>query len=479
LDVTDVLQRLPPLKYPLPFSDPLVAALDNLRDEMERLADRATPIPVGDVQICSPVANPSKIIGTPANYPAHVEEARNDAEIAVYSGGRKRSTKEQGLFLKATSSLVGPGQGVAVRFADRRTDHEIELGVVIGQRTGRVSEADALKVVAGYNQGRQYRCQLRKYCCRSLLGRPYEACARDHQQTETAARQTKAVNGRFGKSLRQKGSLRQTLESFMEMTLHNALGLADRVCVITGAASGIGRAIAIAFAKEGARIAILDRNLAGAEETVAMIVGLGAQGMAVECDTTNPASVETARSAVVSKFGAADVLVNNAGIVLFSKLATVPLDDWNRVIAVNLTGYLICSQVFGARMRELRRGALVHIASMAAEQTMPDCGSYGVSKAGVTMLSRSLAVEWGPYGIRSNTVCPGYIQTPIAKAAWANPAVSKGRADASPLKRAGQPEDVAQAVLFLASPRASFVSGIEMLVDGAVSRSMMSLIPRP
>ena len=116
---------------------------------------------------------------------------------------------------------------------------------------------------------------------------------------------------------------------------------------------------------------------------------------------------------------------------------------------------------------------------MAAEQTMPECGSYGVSKAAVTMLSRSLAVEWGPFGIRSNAIHPGYIQTPIARAAWSDPVVVKGRIEAAPLRRVGRPEDVAEAALFLASPRASFISGIEMLVDGAVTKGMMSLVPRP
>lgn len=149
-DVTAILDALPPVKYPLPFGDPLIAQLDQLRDRMETLADKAAPQPVGQVRLMSPVANPTKIIGTPANYHAHVEEARKDAEIAVYNAGKQRSIEEQGLFLKASSSLVGPSEGVTVRFPDRRTDHEAELGVVVGRKTGPISEADALSVVAGY-----------------------------------------------------------------------------------------------------------------------------------------------------------------------------------------------------------------------------------------------------------------------------------------------------------------------------------------
>ncbi len=149
-DVSAILDALPPLRYPLPFGDPLIANLGALRERMERLADAAAPRPLESVRLMSPVATPSKIIGTPANYHAHVEEARRDAEISVYNAGRQRSIEEQGLFLKASSSLVGPSEGVTVRFPDRRTDHEAELGVVIGRRTGPIAEADALAVVAGY-----------------------------------------------------------------------------------------------------------------------------------------------------------------------------------------------------------------------------------------------------------------------------------------------------------------------------------------
>jgi len=149
-DVTAVLRELPPLTYPVPFGDHLIANLDRLRPRMDELADQAAPQPIEGVRFLSPVANPSKIIGTPANYHAHVEEARRDAEISVYNAGRQRTIEEQGLFLKASSSLVGPSEGVAIRFPDRRTDHEAELGAVIGRKTGFVSEADALSVVAGY-----------------------------------------------------------------------------------------------------------------------------------------------------------------------------------------------------------------------------------------------------------------------------------------------------------------------------------------
>ncbi len=148
-DVSAIIDSLPTSRYPYPASgDALVANLDTLRPKMEELADAATPVPVSSVKLLSPVANPTKIIGTPANYKAHAAEAQADQQI---SGGRpSRTIEEQGLFLKANSALIGPGEGVALRFPDRRTDHEAELGVIIGKKASNISYEDALSCVAGY-----------------------------------------------------------------------------------------------------------------------------------------------------------------------------------------------------------------------------------------------------------------------------------------------------------------------------------------
>lgn len=147
-DVSAIVNELPEIRYPYPKGDALVANLASLRDQMERLADTSEGRPVSEVRFLSPVANPTKIIGTPANYKAHAAEARADAEINV--GKSSRTIEQQGLFLKATSALIGPSEGVAVRFPDRRTDHEAELGLVIGKTTSSVSYENALEVVAGY-----------------------------------------------------------------------------------------------------------------------------------------------------------------------------------------------------------------------------------------------------------------------------------------------------------------------------------------
>lgn len=147
-DVSAILDELPTHRYPFPRGDMLVENLPRLRDKMEKLADAAAGVPVGSVRLLSPVANPTKIIGTPANYEAHAAEAKADAEI--HSGRASKTIEEQGLFLKANSALIGPGEGVQLRFPDRRTDHEAELGVIIGKKTESISYDDALSCVAGY-----------------------------------------------------------------------------------------------------------------------------------------------------------------------------------------------------------------------------------------------------------------------------------------------------------------------------------------
>ncbi len=147
-DVSQIIEMLPEVRYPYPRGDALIANLATLRPRMEDLADAATPVAISDVTLLSPVANPTKIIGTPANYEAHAAEATADTVIS--QGRAPRTIEDQGLFLKANSALIGPGEGVAVRFPDRRTDHEAELGVVIGEVTKSISYDNALDCVAGY-----------------------------------------------------------------------------------------------------------------------------------------------------------------------------------------------------------------------------------------------------------------------------------------------------------------------------------------
>ena len=149
-DVTEALDELPALRYPFPVADQLIANLDRLRPAMEKLADASPAQDPAGLKFLSPVANPSKVIGTPTNYLAHSMEAKADSEISQYAASKNRSIEEQGLFLKAVSALVGPGEGVAVRFPDRRTDHEAELGVIMGKAGSDIPVDKALDHVAGY-----------------------------------------------------------------------------------------------------------------------------------------------------------------------------------------------------------------------------------------------------------------------------------------------------------------------------------------
>ena len=263
-------------------------------------------------------------------------------------------------------------------------------------------------------------------------------------------------------------------------------GLAGRVCVVTGAGSGIGRGIALALAKEGGRIAVLDLNAEGTKATVAEIKARGGQAAAFTCDTSDAASVASAGAQSAAALGLCDVLVNNAGILRPGALDVLTLDEWNKVLSVNLTGYFLCAQTFGRQMRSkgdgkggaTGGGALVHIASIAAEHATALAGAYSVAKAGVEMLSRQLAVEWGQHGIRSNTVHPGMILTPMSQAFYDQPGVTERRSQAVPAGRIGAPEDIAQAVVFLASDRSAYISGQSLTVDGGFTRMMMGLIPR-
>lgn len=257
------------------------------------------------------------------------------------------------------------------------------------------------------------------------------------------------------------------------------LDFTGKTCVVTGAGGGIGQGIAVAFAQAGAKVAILERNRQGAEETAAKIGAFGGQAVGIACDVADEASVKTAAQAVRDAFGDAEILVNNAGVIRFGRLETLALDQWDQMIAVNLRGYLLCAQEFARPMLAKGAGAIVHIASIAASEPHHYCGAYSASKAAVVMLSQQMALEWGPSGVRSNCVSPGLVRTPLAEDFYAQPGVTEQRTAAVPLRRIGAPQDIADAALFLASDRASYVTGANLVVDGGVSQTSMLQIPRP
>jgi glucose 1-dehydrogenase len=257
------------------------------------------------------------------------------------------------------------------------------------------------------------------------------------------------------------------------------LDLSGRVAIVTGAAGGIGGAIAAELAGAGAAVALLDRDADGAQARAAALRAAGATTFAIACDTTNEASVHAAFVACRAALGDADILVNNAGILRPGPLAEIAIEAWNALLAVNLTGYLACAQAARPQMLAKGGGAIVHIASIAASNPQPRSGAYSPSKAGVAMLSRQLALEWGPEGIRSNIVSPGFIRTPLSEAFYQAPGILERREAMLPSRRIGTPQDIADAVTFLASPRAAYVNGAELLVDGGLDQALMELTPRP
>ena len=257
------------------------------------------------------------------------------------------------------------------------------------------------------------------------------------------------------------------------------LGLSGRVCVVTGGGGGIGRAVAVSLALAGARVAAIDLDERGLERTREELHEIGGSHAVERCDTTSTESITAASGTIEKTLGPCSVLINTAAVLRPGGLDTLSLAEWNAVLSVNLTGYFLCAQIFGRQMRALGRGSLVHIASIAGSHAQGRSGAYSVSKAGVVMLSRQLASEWGPAGVRSNVVSPGMVITPMSQAFYDTPGVTERRAAVTPARRVGMPQDIAEAVLFLASDRSSYVTGDEITVDGGYVRTLMNLVPRP
>jgi NAD(P)-dependent dehydrogenase (short-subunit alcohol dehydrogenase family) len=257
------------------------------------------------------------------------------------------------------------------------------------------------------------------------------------------------------------------------------LGLIGKVAAVTGAASGVGKAVAEAFAAAGCKVVALDVNQDNLDSVVAELKSSGAEAIAVQCDVTSDKSVEAAAKAAADAFGGVDALCNNAGILRPGNLDELPIADWETMMNVNLTGYLRCSQAFGKSMTEKGKGALVHIASIAASQPQAWSGAYSPGKAAVVMLSRQLAFEWAGKGVRSNVVSPGLVRTALSEAFYQAPGVLEARNKAVPLGRIARTEDIADAVVFFASDRASYVTGQEIVVDGGFAQTLMSHVPRP
>ena len=241
-----------------------------------------------------------------------------------------------------------------------------------------------------------------------------------------------------------------------------------KVALVTGAGGGIGRATALAFAREGARVVVSDLAEAGGEETARLVTEAGGGALHAACDVTRPAEVEALVAAAVAAFGRLDCAHNNAGVEgAWARTADCDEENFDRTCAVNLKGVYLCLKAEIAHMLDAGGGAIVNTASVAGVEGAKNLPAYVASKHGVMGLTRTAALEYATRGIRVNAVCPGPIRTRMLEAIMEeNPRMEPAMIDAVPMRRLGAPEEIAEAVVWLCSDRASYVTGQGLVVDG-------------
>ena len=251
------------------------------------------------------------------------------------------------------------------------------------------------------------------------------------------------------------------------MVASSLFDLTGKVALVTGSSRGIGRAIAERLAEQGAKVVVSSRKLDACEEVVAAIAAKGGEAFAHACNISRKEELQALANAAIQKWGGIDVLVCNAAInPYFGPLIDTPDDAWDKVMASNVrSNFWLCNMVL-PQMAERGGGSVIIISSVAGLLGTPVIGVYGVSKAADMALARNICVEWGPKNVRANCIAPGLVRTDFAKALWDNPQIYQQTVKAYPLRRIGEPDEIAGAAVLLAGPAGSFMSGQTIVIDG-------------
>lgn len=251
--------------------------------------------------------------------------------------------------------------------------------------------------------------------------------------------------------------------------------LERRISVVTGAGSGIGRAVANGLSAEGSRVVLVDIDGAKAEVAAAALCAQGAEARAFQADVADPSSVANLEAFVSKTFGPLDILVNNAAIQVNKRIEDTTPEEWNRQMAVNVGGVFLCSRAFLPALRKTR-GVILNMSSVNGFFVEPSCAGYCATKGAILAFTKALAIDHGREGIRVHAICPGYINAGLAEGYFESQAdPAKAREEAGTLHalgRIGQPEEVARAAVFLASDDASFMTGSALIVDGGFSAGL-------
>jgi NAD(P)-dependent dehydrogenase (short-subunit alcohol dehydrogenase family) len=242
--------------------------------------------------------------------------------------------------------------------------------------------------------------------------------------------------------------------------------LAGKVAIITGAASGLGQATALLFAKEGAKVVIADINEAGGAETAARMKAEGGEAIFVRTDVTSAKDAEAMVKKAVEAYGKLDVLFNNAGIAMRLPVVELPEADWDRCIDINLKGVYLGSKYAIPEMIQNGGGSIINMSSIYGIVGARTRAAYAASKGGVANLTRSMALDYARYNIRVNCICPGFVETPLFKGAVKTQEEYQAIVNSHPIGRLGRPIDIAYGALYLASDESSFVTGVALPIDG-------------